>query len=299
MWMADRFHADERYRIQALGKTGVRADDHPLIVQFAANDPRDFAEAALAAQQLGADGVDLNLGCPQTRAKEGHYGAYLTDPHDHALCAEIIAAAADHPEITIPITVKIRLQPTTEQTVAFANLLADAGASLVAVHGRRRGTEEKRRDGSADLEAVAAVAASLKQRRIPIHCLTNGNVKTPADVAANVAATGCAGIMVAGARKSQPGFGAAFHGVHALEVTGTGTSARVPCLRDGGFLGVGGWGWGRECIFTDMSALNTDGPNCRSVVERPHIIFCVGSGHTGRQDCSRSCCGVFTIVPQL
>lgn len=141
--MADRFHADERHRIQALGKTGVRADDHPLIVQFAANDPRDFAEAALAAQQLGADAVDLNLGCPQTRAKEGHYGAYLTDPHDHALCAEIIAAAADHPEISIPITVKIRLQPTTEQTVAFANLLADAGASLVAVHGRRRGTEEK------------------------------------------------------------------------------------------------------------------------------------------------------------
>ena len=57
MWMAERFCTEERYRIQALGKDGVRADDHPLIVQFAANTPAHFAEAALAAQKLGADGT--------------------------------------------------------------------------------------------------------------------------------------------------------------------------------------------------------------------------------------------------
>ena len=61
MFMASTFATDAGYRIQALGRKGVRADDHPLVVQFAANRPEDFCSAALLAQELGADGVDLNL----------------------------------------------------------------------------------------------------------------------------------------------------------------------------------------------------------------------------------------------
>jgi len=61
MLMADTFVSDANYRIQALGREGVRADDHPLVVQFAANTPKDFCAAALLAEELGADAVDLNL----------------------------------------------------------------------------------------------------------------------------------------------------------------------------------------------------------------------------------------------
>ena len=70
MFMAHRFATDQGYLIQALGRAGVHADDHPLVVQFAANNARDFSAAALAAEVLGADAVDLNLGCPQRRAKQ-------------------------------------------------------------------------------------------------------------------------------------------------------------------------------------------------------------------------------------
>jgi tRNA-dihydrouridine synthase len=53
--MAERFVAEAGYRIRALGAGGVRSFDHPLVVQFAANDPADFVEAALLAQVgLGA-----------------------------------------------------------------------------------------------------------------------------------------------------------------------------------------------------------------------------------------------------
>jgi tRNA-dihydrouridine synthase 1 len=144
MFMADAFATDSMYREQALG-VGVRANDHPLVVQFAANDPEVFAAACfevrehvpptiktqkghkevrlilrlwLQAEQLGADGVDLNLGCPQDRAKLGHYGAYLTDPCDWARCEALIAAAVAR--VRIPVTVKIRLQPTLDATIAFA-----------------------------------------------------------------------------------------------------------------------------------------------------------------------------------
>jgi tRNA-dihydrouridine synthase len=70
MLVATRFAAEPGYRRQAFGR-GVRADDHPLVCQFAANDPAAFVAAALEAQKLGVDAVDLNLGCPQRRGKEG------------------------------------------------------------------------------------------------------------------------------------------------------------------------------------------------------------------------------------
>jgi tRNA-dihydrouridine synthase len=81
----------------------------------------------------------------------------MTDREDWDLCCSIVRAAAKHPELKIPVTVKIRLQPCLEDTCSFASMIAEAGARLVAVHGRMRGGEDRRRDGSADLYAVAEV----------------------------------------------------------------------------------------------------------------------------------------------
>eukprot|EP01134_Creolimax_fragrantissima_P007350 CFRG7350T1 len=194
MLLADRFHSDVGYRRRAFGN-GIRENDHPLVVQFAANNATDFVSAALEAQALGADGVDLNLGCPQERAREFHYGSYLTDVEEWNLCAEIIRAASNHPDINIPITVKIRLQPSIDATCEFAALLARAGASIVAIHGRQRGTSDRRRDGSADLNAIACVVAALLPMNVPV--LSNGNVRAFSDVQDNLRTTRAAGIMVA------------------------------------------------------------------------------------------------------
>eukprot|EP00613_Pedinella_sp_CCMP2098_P062321 CAMPEP_0171985000 /NCGR_PEP_ID=MMETSP0993-20121228/274120_1 /TAXON_ID=483369 /ORGANISM="non described non described, Strain CCMP2098" /LENGTH=441 /DNA_ID=CAMNT_0012637843 /DNA_START=186 /DNA_END=1512 /DNA_ORIENTATION=+ len=195
MMLADRFAADPGYRLQAFGNAPLRREDHPLVAQFAANTPEAFVGAALEAQKLGCDAVDLNLGCPQRRAKEHHYGSFMTDPCDWALCCAIVHQAAVHPELCLPITVKIRLQPTLEATVQFARLLAASGASMVSVHGRQRGRENQRRDGSANLDWVAAVVRALEPFGVPV--VANGNVRCPRDVTANLASTGAAGIMVA------------------------------------------------------------------------------------------------------
>ena len=89
----------------------------------------------------------------------------MTDPEDWELCCSIVRTAAAHPELKIPVTVKIRLQPCLEDTCNFACMLAEAGARLVAVHGRMRGNEERRRDGSADLHAVSEV---VRWVRLPL-----------------------------------------------------------------------------------------------------------------------------------
>lgn len=141
--------------------------------------------------------MDLNLGCPQRRAREGHYGAYLTDPSEWGVCCSIIRAAASHPELRIPVTAKIRLQQDVSDSVRFAEMLADAGARLIAVHGRRRGCENQRRDGSADLTAVAKIVDALHSREMPVPVVTNGNVRCEDDISANLRLTGAKGIMVA------------------------------------------------------------------------------------------------------
>ena len=181
----------ERYRRQAFGRTVM--PERKVNVQFASNDPGEFLEAALKAQELGAAAVDLNLGCPQRRAKEHHYGAYMTDRVDWQLCCDVISRASSNERLTIPVTVKIRLQKTLEETVEFATMLRNSGASLIAVHGRHRGSEDRRRDGSADLDAIAAVVDALK----PLPVLSNGNVRSPEDVTNNLKYTKAAGIMVA------------------------------------------------------------------------------------------------------
>lgn len=167
-----------------------------MICQFAANDPEDFYQAALHAQEMGCDGIDLNLGCPQRRAMENHYGSYMTDKVDWKLCNDIIYRCTSDGKIRIPITVKIRLQQVVEDTIAFAILLSNAGASLIAIHGRQRGCESQRRQGAADLGHVQAVVQAL-QAASACPVLTNGNVTSPNDVICNLAYTGADGIMIA------------------------------------------------------------------------------------------------------
>jgi len=201
MYLSTTFATSQNYRLQALG-TSIRPEEAgKLIVQFASNTPETFLSASLEAQKLGCAGVDLNLGCPQTRARIGNYGAWMTDDHD--LCVSIISSACTSPSLTVPVSVKIRIQEPTplhsslERTVEFALRLAAAGAWIIAVHGRRRGGEDKRRDGSADLDVVKAVVTAVREKYPNVVIVANGNVRSPENVLDNLKHTEAGGVMVA------------------------------------------------------------------------------------------------------
>eukprot|EP01052_Picozoa_sp_SAG31_P021148 SAG31_NODE_1620_length_7725_cov_1.520850_6_plen_294_part_00 len=130
-----------------------------------------------SAQPKVAVCVHCSLGCPQDRARSGHYGSWLTDPKDWGLCCKIVRVCRDCPRLTIPVTCKIRLQSTASATVDFARQLEFAGCALLAVHGRVRGSERERRGGPADLATIAAVKTALS---IPV--LSNGNIFGQHDV---------------------------------------------------------------------------------------------------------------------
>ena len=79
MFFADRFVSDAAYR-DAVFHSQLARDgaDRPLVVQFGGNDAPTLVAAALLVQDW-CDAVDLNLGCPQKRAREGVYGAFLSE----------------------------------------------------------------------------------------------------------------------------------------------------------------------------------------------------------------------------
>lgn len=81
-----------------------------------------------------ADYIDLNLGCPQRIAKRGFYGAFLMDHQQ--LVGQLVSAAAQ--QLRTPVSVKIRLFPQLQDTISYARMLQQAGASLLAIHGRTR-----------------------------------------------------------------------------------------------------------------------------------------------------------------
>ncbi|GAB0491895.1 hypothetical protein MMPV_003150 [Pyropia vietnamensis] len=184
MFHAALFASSPRYRAEHWTTTSA---DRPLAVQFCANDPATFVAAARHVDNGEVDFIDLNLGCPQGIARKGHYGAFLQD--EWPTVAALISTAAR--ELKTPVSAKIRIFSDVAKTVAYARMIEDAGASVLAVHGRTR-EQKGRTAGPADWEVIRAVKAALT---IPV--LANGNVRHRGDADACIATTGADGVLSA------------------------------------------------------------------------------------------------------
>lgn len=172
--------------------------DRPLILQFCASEPADFAAAAaLAARRFHRHiaCIDLNLGCPQATAKRAGFGAFLMEHPDavETMVSQAVASAVADPATgtRVPISVKIRVFDDVARTVAFAKMLERAGCSLLAVHGRTRA--QRHHEGRVRTEIIRAVVDAVG---IPV--IANGGITDLVGARAMLSETGAAAVMAAG-----------------------------------------------------------------------------------------------------
>src|SRR6202163_3926593 len=125
-------------------------EERPISIQIFGGDPEKMAEAAQIVEGMGADIVDVNMGCPVPKIAKHNAGCSLMREPAHA--ASVIAAMAK--AVKIPVTVKMRAgwNDGERNAAPRAKMAEDAGAAAIAVHGR---TAAQSYSGSADWDLVA------------------------------------------------------------------------------------------------------------------------------------------------
>ncbi len=161
-------------------------EERPVSIQIFGGDPGTMADAARIVQDLGADIVDVNMGCPVPKIARHNAGCSLMREPEHA--ASVIAAMAR--AVSIPVTVKMRAGWNEREVNAptLARMAADAGAAAVAVHGR---TAAQSYSGSSDWNLISDVAAGVG---IPV--LGSGDCVEPGQIIERLATTHVSGVLV-------------------------------------------------------------------------------------------------------
>jgi tRNA-dihydrouridine synthase B len=165
--------------------------ERPFIVQIFGADPLKFLEACRVIEQIGADGIDINMGCPAAKIVSSCYGSALI--REPKLAAELVHAATK--AVSIPVSVKTRLGWDTSTTlIPFCKGLVDAGAKALSIHGR---TYTGKFTGKADWEPMYALK---KEVNVPV--IGNGDVASAADAVAKIG--NLDGVMVGRATFGNP-----------------------------------------------------------------------------------------------
>ncbi|MGH7331158.1 MAG: tRNA dihydrouridine synthase DusB [Candidatus Rokuibacteriota bacterium] len=161
-------------------------EEHPITFQLLGGDAEVLAEAARRLEAVGADGIDLNMGCPVPKiVNKGHGAALMRDPLAAALIFRAIRKA-----VRVPFTIKTRggWDDHTLNATEIAQIAESEGVDAITVHPR---TRSQQFIGRAPWEIIAAVVDAVG---IPV--IGNGDVRSLADAQRMVATTSCFGVMI-------------------------------------------------------------------------------------------------------
>lgn len=188
----------------------------PRIVQLAGADPAALAEAARINVDLGAEVIDINMGCPAKKVFNRHCGSALLA--DEPLVAGILEAVVK--AVRVPVTLKMRTGVTRDRKngAEIARIAQECGVAGLAVHGR---TREDQYAGHAEYETIRAIKHVVK---IPV--IANGDVDGAHAARAVLDFTGADGVMIGRAAHGAPWI---FRDVNEFLRTG---KFPAPLLRD-------------------------------------------------------------------
>jgi tRNA-dihydrouridine synthase A len=182
---------------------GFDASEHPLALQLGGSDPADLATSAKIGEDFGYDEINLNVGCPSDRVKDGRFGACLmAEPELVASCVEAMKRA-----VKIPVTVKCRIgiddqDPETSLDTLARGVIA-AGADVLIVHARKAwlnglSPKENRDIPPLDYDRVYRLKAALPH--VPV--IINGGIADLDEAGAHLAHVD--GVMLGRAAYQEP-----------------------------------------------------------------------------------------------
>jgi len=177
-----------RYRLDHGG------EPDPIMVQIAGAEPGMMAEAAIRSVDLGAQIIDINMGCPAKKVCNRAAGSALL--RDEALVAAILETVVS--AVRVPVTLKIRTgwDRRRRNGIRIARIAEECGVAALSVHGR---TRADRFAGEAEYRTIRRIKASVG---IPV--LANGDIDSPAKAASVMAVTGADGLLIGRAAQGRP-----------------------------------------------------------------------------------------------
>ncbi|MFA5689989.1 MAG: tRNA dihydrouridine synthase DusB [Kiritimatiellales bacterium] len=191
--------------------------DHPIAGHIFGKSVDAMVEAARYIEALGTfDWIDLNCGCPVRKVvRRGAGAALMKEPEQISRIVRAVKNA-----VSLPVSVKTRIgfSPAFPDHMTIAKIIEDAGADMIAVHGRLACNFHK---GDVDFEKIAEIKQALK---IPV--IGNGGVLTPADAALMVQETGVDGVMIGRGAVGNPWL------FDQIKQYGNGEKIKAPALAD-------------------------------------------------------------------
>ena len=191
----------------------------PVRAQLLGSDAACMADNAAALAALGAEGVDLNFGCPAPTVNRHRGGAVLLDEPE--LVGAIVAAVRRAVPAALPVSAKMRLGHRDEALMLDnARAIADAGASELVVHAR---TKAQGYRPPAYWDCIAQIREAV---RIPV--VANGEIWSVDDARRCIAASGCDALMLGRGMVADPGLALAIRAPHEPALS---WAAMLPLLK--------------------------------------------------------------------
>ncbi len=179
---------------KSVRRMDLAGEPGPVSVQILGSDPKKMAAAAKANIELGADIIDINMGCPAKKVCRADSGAALLRDEDRVkrILDTVVAA------VSAPVTLKIRTgwDRNNRNGIRIAQIAEQAGIQALTVHGR---TKACGFSGTAEYDTTREIKQTIS---IPV--IANGDINTPEIAKKVLAKTGVDGIMIGRAARGRP-----------------------------------------------------------------------------------------------